>query len=166
MDSYFVLWNALMRSGFGDFFRGLPRSERNLQVEEIMMRTNSDRTKSNPAKSNRANSRRTVLSLASLIALHWLSLASGQETESKTPAKNPTGVSLGEAKLAGDVTQGWRRAVHLAAERSRAPPQCTAQCGGPPQECYCAVAPLSAQSHATAGVRRPLPASRHRRGTR
>ena len=77
-----------MRSGFWDFHR----SERNLQVEEIMMRTNS----------KRANGRRAVLSLASLIALHGFSLAFGQETESKTPAKNPTGVSLGEAKLAGD----------------------------------------------------------------
>jgi gluconolactonase len=91
-----------MRSDFGDFFRGLPRSERNLQVEEIIMRTNSGRTTSSRVKSNRANSRRAVLSLAGLIALHWFSLASGQETESKTPAKNPTGVSLGEAKLAGD----------------------------------------------------------------
>jgi hypothetical protein len=93
-----------------------------------------------------------------------------------------------QAGRAGDVTQGWRRAVHRAAERSRAhrgrgkcstsrsraqsrslsraaagvrgpPAQCPVQCA-PPPECYCAVEPLPAQSRATAGVRRPLPASR------
>jgi hypothetical protein len=51
-----------------------------------------------------------------------------------TPPQQCRGSQEGSA---GDVTRGWRSAVHRAAEHSRAPPQCTAakRSRAPPPEC-------------------------------
>ena len=66
----------------------------------------------------------------------------------------------GRGKCSTSRSRAQSRSLSRAAAGVRGPPaQYPVQCA-PPPECYCAVEPLPAQSRATAGVRRPLPASR------
>ena len=83
-----------------------------------------------------------------------------------------------QAGCAGDVTRGWRRAVHRAAERSRALPQCTAaeqsaalraaersrgDCRARPQECLGRLRSARGSARLQQSVTAPLNQSRRSR---